>query len=210
MRKMTKGEIAAALLCNTFTVLHLAVLVSTLVFLPGWAWKTGGFLAALYFLPLACARLALLVHPLRPGKIPIGTRAYYVWWFVFCTQNLYNRFPQLEEVLRCLPGVYSLWLRLWGAKIGRLTYWSAGTIVLDRPLLVVGDHCGFGVGVRLAAHVHVENELWLEPPVVEGHVVVGAYSLLGPGTVLKANQSTKAFLISPPYSVWQDNKRIAK
>ena len=83
MRKMTKGEIAAALLCNYFTVLHLAVLVSTLVFLPGWAWKTGGFLAALYFLPLACARLALLVHPLRPGKIPIGTRAYYVWWFVF-------------------------------------------------------------------------------------------------------------------------------
>lgn len=210
MRKMTKGEVLVALLCNYFTLFHLVTLLCALVFLPGWGWRTGAFLGLLYFLPLVCTRIVLLLHPLRPGKIPIGTRAYYVWWFVFCAQNLYARFPQLEEALRCLPGVYSLWLRLWGAKIGRLTYWSAGTIVLDRPFLTVGDNCGFGVGVRMSAHIHADDELWLEPPVIEDRVMVGAYSILGPGSVLKADQSTRACLVSPPYSVWKGGGRIAK
>lgn len=208
--KLTRKQVFILILCNYFSLVHIACCVCCLVFLPGWAWKIGSFLACLYFLPLLCTRLAFLLHPIKREKIPLFSTDYYVWWFTFCTQILYLRFPVIEEVMRCVPSLYSFWLRLWGSRIGKLTYWSPGTIVLERSFLRVGDHVNFAAGTRLNPHVHVDGELWLAPIVVEDHVVVGGYSLLSAGTVLKANQATKAFLISPPYSVWQDNHRISK
>lgn len=210
MRKLSRCEIVVALACNFFTVLHLATIAAVAAFAPGWIWKTVGLTLTVYFLPLACVRLATAIRPLQPGRIPVGSAAYYVWWFSFCAQNLYARFPALEEALRCIPGCYSLWLRLWGAKIGKLTYWSAGVRIYDRAFVKVGDHCRFGLGVRIAPHVHVEDDLLLAPVEIEDNVVVGAYSLLVAGTVLKADQSTRAYLLSPPNSIWQDNRRIAK
>lgn len=210
MRKLRRLEAAVILLCNYFTVVHIVVIVAAIVLPSGWWMKLSGAMFALYLFPPACFRVVGAMHRVKPGRMPVGSLDYFVWWFGFCSQNLYSRFPVFEELLRCIPGCYSVWLRLWGAKIGRLTYWCAGVRIYDRAYVSIGDHCRFGTDVRVMPHVHVGDELLLEPVVIEDDVVVGAYSLLTAGTVLKAGQSTKAFLISPPGSVWQDNHRIAK
>ena len=71
---------------------------------------------------------------------------------------IFCRLPMLEEIMRLVPGLYSLWLRLWGARVGRLTYWGAGLRILDRSFLHIGDDVIFGAAVRLNPHVLTRNE----------------------------------------------------
>ncbi|MBF0595518.1 MAG: hypothetical protein HQL22_11215 [Candidatus Omnitrophica bacterium] len=197
---------------NYIPLLHVIACVLFLIVLMkiGLAVAITGTLFILYIFPPLMARVLLLVHPLGLQHMPIGSPDYFIWWAVFCLQVVFLRFPFLEEVLRMIPGLYSAWLRLWGAQIGQFTYWAPGTIILDRPFIHIGDFVVFGGGVRLNPHVIDGNELILAPVVIEDSVTVGGYSLLTSGTVLRKNQAIKAFLISPPFSVWQDNKRVEK
>jgi acetyltransferase-like isoleucine patch superfamily enzyme len=126
---------------------------------------------------------------------------------VFC------RIPALEEVLRLVPGLYSQWLRLWGARIGRFTYWSAGTLITDRSFLSIGDYVVLGAGVRLNSHVLAPDsdgtvELLLASIKIGDRVMVGGYSLLTAGTEIASGENTRAFLISPPFSSWKAGKRV--
>jgi hypothetical protein len=136
-----------------------------------------------------------------------------VWWALFCLQTLYCRFPILEELLRSVPGLYSQWLRLWGARIGRFTYWAAGTAILDRPFLDIGDDVIFGAGVRLNPHVIEQNEsgqheLVLATVKIGDGAMIGGYSLLTSGTEIGAGESPHAFLLCPPYTQWKNGRRI--
>ena len=169
----------------------------------------GIILGIIYVIPPLITRIALLLFPLKEDEYELLSKNYYVWWLTFCCQIIYLRFPILEEILRVIPGLYSIWLRVfWGAKIGKFTFWAPGTRILDRPFLVVGDNVVFAADTRINAHVQTDEKLLLSPIIIEDNVVVGAYSLLTSGTVLKANQNSKAFLISPPFTVWQDGNRI--
>jgi hypothetical protein len=38
--------------------------------------------------------------------------------------------------------------------------------------------------------------------------MVGGYSLLTAGTEIVSDESTRAFLVSPPFSVWKEGKRV--
>lgn len=207
MRKIGIRQALPLILCNYFPLLHLAGCIACAVFAPGWAWKLGATVACLYLLPVVCTRLALLVHPLKPGNIPMFSLDYYVWWFTFCTQLLYVRIPLLEELLRCVPSLYSCWLRLWGSKIGKLVYWAPGTLVLDRSFLRVGDHAYFALGTRVCPHVHIDGELVLAPVAIGAHVVTGAFSLLVAGTEVKDGEELRATQVSPPFSVWENGRR---
>ena len=149
--------------------------------------------------------------PISEGHIRIGTHAFFTWWALANLQMLFSRLPMLEEFIRLVPGLYSFWLRLWGARIGRLTYWGAGLRILDRSFLQVGDDVIFGAAVRLNPHVLARNEsgdmeLILASIVVGDRSVVGGYSLLTAGTELAADECTRAFLVSPPFSRWQDGR----
>lgn len=169
--------------------------------------------AWLYLLPPLAARFVLCVSPIREGRIQLGTRSFFSWWTSFQLQVIFCRFPALEELLRLVPGLYSQWLRLWGANIGRFTYWSAGTLVTDRSFLAIGDDVVFGAGVRLNAHVLARDkdgrmELLLARVTIGDGAIIGGYSLLTAGTEISAGEATRAFLVSPPFSVWKDGKRI--
>jgi hypothetical protein len=37
---------------------------------------------------------------------------------------------------------------------------------------------------------------------------IGGYSLLTAGTKIESDQTTKAFLLSPPFSLWRNGKRV--
>ena len=178
--------------------------------LPG---RAGIAVLVFYLAPPLLARLALSSRGLTGGKIRPGSRAFLVWWFVFQLQIVFSRLPALEEVLRLVPGLYSAWLRMWGSRIGRLTYWSPGTLITDRSFLSVGDDVVFGAGVRMNPHVLAkgkegELELVLACVRVGNRVIVGGYSLLTAGTEISDGETTRAFLISPPFSKWKDGKRV--
>ena len=94
-------------------------------------------------------------------------------------------------------------LRLWGARIGRLTYWAAGLRILDRSFICIGDDVIFGAGVRLNPHVMLRNdrgelELILATVNIGDRVVVGGYSLLTAGTVIAPDAEVKVYLVADP------------
>lgn len=147
--------------------------------------------------------------------MPVGSPAFFSWWAQANLQMLFCRLPFLEEVLRLIPGCYSLWLRLWGARIGRLTYWAPGLKILDRSFLRIGDDVLFGAAVRLNPHVLQRNdrgemELLLATIVIEDRAIVGGYSLLTAGTEIAAGECTRAFTISPPFNRWENGARTIK
>jgi hypothetical protein len=170
-------------------------------------------LGVLYLLPPLAARLILFLVAMPPGRIAVGSKAFFGWWTLFQLQIVFCRLPALEEILRLIPGIYSLWLRLWGSQIGRLTYWSAGTTITDRSFLGVGDDVVFGAGVRLNAHVLAKDkegrmELLLATVRIGDRAIIGGYSLLTAGTEISADETTRACQLSPPFSVWKNGQRI--
>ena len=178
-------------------------------------WRIAAGLAILYIAPALAARIIISVSPVAEGRIRPGTRAFFTWWTLANLQMIFCRLPLLEELIRLVPGLYSLWLRLWGARIGRLTYWGAGLRILDRSYLHVGDDVIFGAAVRINPHVLTRNEqgemqLILASIVVGDRTIVGGYSLLTAGTEIAPDECTRAFLISPPFSRWENGSRVNK
>lgn len=201
----SNGVRLAMLVLNIIPLLHAA---GTLIgFLTPWPWLA---LVMLYIVPLVPGRLLRASLRSAPQEISTTSGEFLRWWASFQCQVLFLRFPVLEEILRLIPGLYSLWLRGWGSRIGKLTYWAPQTIILDRGFIDIGNHVIFGAGVRINPHVmeiHPEPILRLAPVRIGDGAMIGGYSLLAAGTEIAAGEATRAFLISPPFSRWKDGKR---
>jgi hypothetical protein len=204
------GARLAMLLLNLAPLVHIAAVAGCLLLPLSWPARAGCAAAALYLLPLVPARLLRESLRRAPPRIPMGSADFLKWWAAFQCQVIFLRFPALEEVLRSVPGLYSLWLRLWGSRVGRLTYWAPRTIILDRGFLDIGDHVVFGAGTRLNPHVIERGgdpRLLLAPVRIGDGAMIGGYSLLTAGTDIAAGETTRAFFISPPFSKWQNGRR---
>lgn len=194
------------LLANAFPLFQVITLAGLVWALHRQPWIClAAALGFLYLLPPLLCRLLAVLMPIRRVSIPIGSRDFFAWWIALNLQAIFCRFPALEEALRLLPGCYSLWLRLWGSRIGRLTYWAPGVQILDRQYLHLGDHVTFGAAVRLNPHVIVPDAagrmvLHLAPITIGQRVSVGGYSLLVAGVDIAPDQCTRAFTILPPFS----------
>lgn len=115
-----------------------------------WAW--GVPMVWLYVVPALGARVLVHGGEALDGSYGISDSGFRRWWLACQLQVVFNRFPALEELLRMVPMLYSAWLRLWGAKIGKNVYWSPGVRVYDRPLLELGDRVVVGVSSRWMGH----------------------------------------------------------
>jgi acetyltransferase-like isoleucine patch superfamily enzyme len=198
---------------NFFPLLHIGLIIAVL--LTGGPLPVRGALALaiLFLLPPLLARTVRAFIAIPQGTIALNTNAFIAWWAMAQFQAVFNRFPFLEELLRIVPGLYSAWLRLWGAKIGRLTFWAPGTTLLDRSFLDIGDNVVFGMGVRLNGHVILKNgqrqfTLALADIKIGDGATVGGYSLLTAGTEIAPGETTKASTDSPPFTIWKDGRRI--
>ena len=159
------------------------------------AWLTP---VILYLLPAIVVRGFLAVRPLTLGQVPTDDPGFLAWWFSAQWQVIFVRLPFLEELLRLIPGLYSLWLRLWGARIDSLVYWAPGVVILDRPLVRIGSRVIFGIGVRINPHVIAPFEdgrvgLHINHVTIGDDALVGGYSLLLPGSRIEAGAITKPF-----------------
>lgn len=211
---LTAGQKCVLLALNFIPLVHLAAVLCAAFLSPAsWPARTGLTVAALYLAPPAAAFMVRKLWRIEEGRIAFGSGGFFAWWALLQLQMIFCRLPALEESLRLVPGVYSAWLRLWGARIGRLTFWSPGTVILDRPYLQVGDDVIIGAGVRINPHVFARSpagdfELLLGTVKIGDRARVGGYSLLTAGAEIARDESTDALVVLPPFSSFAGGKRI--
>ncbi|MBI1766567.1 MAG: hypothetical protein HYR56_34600 [Acidobacteria bacterium] len=188
-----------------------------LVFLPAtgrwprWTWCLAP--AWLLLLPPLAVRALLKWRPLPDGQMAFGSAPFLTWWLSSQWQVIFNRLPWLEELLRLVPGLYSTWLRLWGARVGKFVYWTPGLQILDRSLLDIGDRVAFGAGVKISPHLMLPNHsgqlVLLAAPVRIGNdALVGAYSILLPGSWVGPGEVSPGRRILTPFAGWADGRKV--
>lgn len=158
--------------------------------------------------------LASRLVGLRAGTFRAGDSGFLRWWLTNQLQTIFNRLP-IDEIVRLVPGAYSLWLRLWGARVGSLVYWSPRSLILDRSLLHVGDAVVIGAGARLGGHLLTRGEdgdlqLVVAPITIRARAIVGAWSLIGPGCEIAEGESVTASTVLPPFWTWSGGRRRAR
>ncbi|MGH7845675.1 MAG: acyltransferase [Candidatus Binatia bacterium] len=209
---LTARQKLLLLALNLIPLLQIITLALLLFWPSSWLWRALIGVAALYLLPPALATIVRKAWLIPEGRIAVGSTAFFAWWALLQLQMIFCRFSSLEEALRLVPGLYSLWLRLWGARIGRLTFWSPGTVIMDRSYLQVGNDVVFGADVRINPHMIVKNsqgafELLLATVRIGDGARVGGYALLAPGAEIAADEVTDALLVLPPFSTFKNGKR---
>jgi hypothetical protein len=210
------------LLVGFYTPIHAGLVLACLI--APWAldahggWAFAGA-ALLYLAPPLAARGLRAAWGwsgpegcgARGPEAPFASPAFLQWWALGQLQLVFNRLPLLEELLRLVPGLYSGWLSLWGARVGRFVFWSPGVLVADRHLLVVGDRAVIGMGTRIASHMVVGGtggpSVLTAPVVIEERAVVGGFSTLGPGARIAAGEMPPATLVLPPFWSWERGRR---
>lgn len=152
-------------------------------------WALLATLAILYGLPLAAFRLHERVHPLVEGASHIAGGPYSPWWGGHQIQLVYIAFPTLEVLLRIVPGLFSLWLRAWGSRVGRRVYWTPALRLGDRSLLDVGDDVIFGYDVGISSHLIKRTRknvlLYVKRVTIGDGVFLGAGCIIGPGVTIE-------------------------
>jgi hypothetical protein len=210
------GARAAMIALGTIPFLHLsASIIPLALVLAGRAGTPFAMLTPvlLFLVPPLAVRIAIAWRPLATGRIEPGSSAFLLWWHTAQWQAVFNRFPFLEEALRMVPALYSAWLRLWGARVGSLVYWSPGVAVLDRSLLRIGDRVVFGMGVRVNPHALAPGragrlELLLAPIDIGRDALVGGYSLLLPGCRVSDGAITPPLRSLHAFSEWGPGGRV--
>ena len=152
--------------------LHAALLGLTL-----WrAWWLAPLV--LYVLPPLIHRLHARVFPLQEGAHAMVGGTYVTWWGSHQLQVLFIAVPSLEALLRVL-GLYSAWLRLWGARVGRRVYWTPLVEITDRSLLEIGDDVV--VGHRCGFYAHAIKPARGNLYLFVKRIRIGAGAFLGAG-----------------------------
>jgi hypothetical protein len=137
--------------------------------------------------------------------------AYRVWWVLTQWQILFNRLPWFDELLRLFPGLYALWIGLWGGNLSPFVYVGPGVRITDRHAVRVGRGAVLGMESILTGHLVVRDEAgrWLvlaAAPTVEPEAIVGGYAKLGPGAVLRAGHMLPTGRHVMPFDEWPRRK----
>jgi acetyltransferase-like isoleucine patch superfamily enzyme len=135
--------------------------------------------------------LYCLRYPSKSGRWLLNAPIRCDWWIAHQLQLVYAALPFLEALLRLVPGLYSVWLRLWGSSIGKRVYWTPLVEILDRHMLSVGDDVVFGHQVCCTSHIirkktNGDLVLMVRPTRIEAGVLIGARARIGPGVKIPA------------------------
>ena len=144
---------------------------------------------AIYLFPLLSFRLMGIFYPITQGRSDLAKDKYSPWWGGHQIQQLFYVVPSFEAFLRIVPGAFSLWLRLWGSKVGKKIYWTPNVEIDDRSMVEIGDYALFGHKVELISHVVGGKKgnfsLYSKNIIIGDGAFVGAGSRLGPGAELE-------------------------
>lgn len=170
---------------------------------------TGGvFLAVwIYAVPPLAGRALIAMFGRPEGRLTQDMSSYRVWWVLTQLQAIFNRLPFLEELLRLIPGVYPLWIALWGGRLSPFAYVGPGVIITDRYAVDVGAGAVLGFNSALAGHMAVRDEqgrfvVVVGAPTVEAEAMLGGAAGLGPGARLKTGHVLPTGRRVRPFDSW--------
>lgn len=179
---------------GAISVFPFAMIVATIIAVAFFAaWPSLWTILLILFIVYLAGPIAFRIHntlsPLREGVSRLDAPGYSSWWGGRQIQAFYDALPFLEGLLRLLPGWYSMWLRMWGSRIGFGVHWSARIDVFDRSMLDVGNRVIFDRNVELSAHVirvrpgpgGNQVKLLVRKIVIGKNCFIGAGSRFGPG-----------------------------
>ena len=120
--------------------------------------------------------------------------------------------PFLEELFRLVPGCYSIWLWAWGGRVSVFAYFAPGSRVTDRQHLIIGSGAVLGAGCLLGGHMvdHALDGSWqitVAPVDIGSGAVVGARSVLAPGSGVDPGEVMPATERLPPHCRWSGGRR---
>lgn len=170
------------------------------------------FAILFYLIPPLLGRLLTSLFGKPTGRgITQASRDFRIWWLLLQLQMPFNRLPWLEELLRLVPGLYPLWLNLWGARVHPATFWAPGARTLDRPYVETGYGSVIGTDTLISGHLaRMEDGRFLvdiAPVVIGDHAVIGARSSISPGCVIGAGETLAATTRLAPYNNYVNGKR---
>lgn len=203
---------AFSLWLNILPLLHIASGLGLAYGLGDSAWGRLGLLATwVYLLPPFASRLLIMIWGCPCGTFTQDMAAYRVWWVLTQWQTLFNRLPWLEEVLRLVPGLYALWIGLWGGSLSPFAYVAPGVLITDRYAVRVGRGAILGMKSSLAGHLVMRDEagrwqILVAAPVVEPEAIMGGESGLCPGAVLRAGHMLPLGRRLGPFDEWPRRK----
>jgi hypothetical protein len=201
---------------NTLPFLHLASGFGLAFGLCETTAGRVGALAAWVFLLPPLASLLMISAFGRPnGRLNQDMSAYRVWWVLTQWQTLFNRLPWLEELLRLVPGLYALWIALWGGRLSPFAYVGPGVLITDRYAVRVGRGAVLGMKSTLLGHLVLRDEAgrWqvlVATPIVEPESILGGEAKLGPGAVLRAGHTLPVGRHVGPFDEWPRRKAGAE
>ena len=172
---------------SLFPLFYLISVLSWL-FKMFWHFELYDFLilpGIIYLFPLILHRIHFLFFPFDEGYWILSEKKYNPWWASHMFQFPFIACPWIESLIHFIPGLYSVWLRAWGSKIGKGVFWTPRVEVIDRGLIEVGDYVVFGHITALCSHIVAEIEgkpsLVIKKIRIGDKAFIGADSQLGPG-----------------------------
>jgi hypothetical protein len=154
----------------------------------------------IYGLPPMVLRVLFRWAPLKLGVSAIDGRKFNSWLAAHHIQAFYDALPYLESLLRVIPGFYSMWLRMWGSRVGYGVVWPVRMDVLDRNLMDIGNRVTFEREVELAAHARQKMDgggarVLVRPVRIGGYAFIGARVRVGPGASVPHNANVPAMAV---------------
>lgn len=159
-------------------------------------------LAVIYVLPPFLLRIYTWRFPVKHGKHVMNRRGRCDWWVAHQLQLSYQLLPFLEGLLRLIPGCYSLWLRLWGSRIGRRVYWTVNVEIVDRHLMDIGDDVIFGHLVKCCCHV-INKKTNGDLVLTVRPIRIGEGSLIGAEARISLGVSIPAHTVVPHHAKYK-------
>jgi hypothetical protein len=170
------------------------------------------FIFSAYLFPLISYRIHNLLFPLKKGAFDLSKKEYNPWWGTFKIQEIYLHLSFLESLLQTVPGLFSLWLRLWGSKIGRGIVWTPNIEVTDRAMMEIGDNVVFGHRSTFLCHVITPKTdkvlLIVDKIIIQDNAFIGAGSKLGPGVVVEQEAILSALSIGLPRQTFKKSENL--
>ena len=193
---------AADRLFSYFPLLMTVASFAALGVFAQWpsVWSAALVLFVVYFVPPIAQRWMFRWAALKQGVSEIDGRKFSAWLASHHIQAVYDALPFLESLLRVFPGFYSMWLRLWGSRVGYGVEWPVRMDVLDRGLMDVGNRVVFSREVELAAHVRKKTDGGRSRVLVRT-VRIGSYAFIGAGARVGAGASVPSNASVPEMAV---------
>lgn len=162
-------------------------------------WSALLLIAVLYLIAPLSLRVLQRWTPVADGISQIGQK-FSPWLASHNIQAFYDALPQLEALLRVIPGFYSMWLRLWGSRVGYGVEWAVNVSILDRNLMDIGNRVVFARQVELAAHVRKKLEgggsrVLVRPVRIGSYAFLGAAMSANAGANIPANAQVPAMRV---------------